>query len=419
MGTPYTSVTVNNYNANPPSDDGAQTPENRVNWSTIKSKLADTLKTAVDAIDDNVAAAFANMVGAGSVISTAITYDVVESNQGDLIRATVAGVTITTPDATDVGSPFSFGLLNSSTGNITLEGNGSQTVNGSASLTVPSGDGYMIFTDGTNWFVIGRKTGVLPRGYIDGCVLSNGTDATNDINIAAGVCRDSTNTVDITVAAMLGKQLDANWAPGAAAGMRNSAIGIANTTYHIWAVAKADGTQDIYAHTSATAATVLTALQAESGGANYVYLRHIMSLVRLSGAIRGFTQIGDEVIWGTVASDFSNLPADATYILRALTVPVGIKVRANVTGYYHPISSNTAFVRIVSPDVADSGDAASATNFTAAAQQAIGQQTANFQILVQTNTSGQVGTRVSAATGSDLLRINTVGFIHPRGRDAA
>jgi hypothetical protein len=100
-------------------------------------------------------------------------------------------------------------------------------------------------------------------------------------------------------------------------------------------------------------------------------------------------------------------------------VPVGMKVRANVTGYYHPISSNTAFVRIVSPDVADSGDAASATNFTAAAQQAIGQQTANFQILVQTNTSGQVGTRVSAATGSDLLRINTVGFIHPRGRDAA
>ena len=39
---------------------------------------------------------------------------------------------------------------------------------------------------------------VLPRGYIDGCVISNGTDTVNDINRPASA--DSTNTQNITVA---------------------------------------------------------------------------------------------------------------------------------------------------------------------------------------------------------------------------
>lgn len=132
---------------------------------------------------------------------------------------------------------------------------------------------------------------VLPRGYIDGCTLSNnGSDATNDIDIAAGSCRDSTNSVNITVAAMTGKQLDANWAPGGSAGMRYSGAGIANTIYYIYAVAKADGTQDIYADPSATIATVLTHLQAETGGANYIYARYIGAIIRESAAIVPFTQ---------------------------------------------------------------------------------------------------------------------------------
>src|SRR5262249_54086200 len=40
-----------------------------------------------------------------------------------------------------------------------------------------------------------------PRGYIAGCILSNGTDATNDIDFTAGTCRDSTNAVDIVLPA--------------------------------------------------------------------------------------------------------------------------------------------------------------------------------------------------------------------------
>lgn len=59
MTVSYTQVTVSGYNSTPPSDDGTVTASNQVLWSTIKTKLSDPLKTALETIDDNVAAAIA------------------------------------------------------------------------------------------------------------------------------------------------------------------------------------------------------------------------------------------------------------------------------------------------------------------------------------------------------------------------
>lgn len=418
MASPYTSVSVSGYNANPPSDDGAETPQNLVKWSTQKEKLGDPLNTAIASVNTNVLAAFAKMVGGGAVTSTAISYGVVVGDQGGLIRATTASITITTPDATAVGAPFMFGLLNSSTGSITLDGSGSQTVNGSASLTMPAGDGYLVFTDGTNWFVIGRKTGVLPRGYIDGCIISNGTDATNDINIAAGVCRDSTNTVDITVAAMAGKQLDANWAPGAAAGMRNSAAGITDTTYHIYAVGKADGTQDIYAHTSATVATVLTALQAESGGSAYVYARVIGSIVRASSSILGFVQDGDDFqLKSPVLDETSTAVTSSASSLTLESVPAGRRVRARFNAHLFSTGSN---VFIYFSDLSTTDVAATEADGTAPGSSIGMSSTATSARLAGaidcwTNTSRQIRAR---GTGNVTLGLATLGWTDRRGRDA-
>lgn len=166
----------------------------------------------------------------------------------------------------------------------------------------------------------------LPRGFIDGCIISNGTtDSTNDIDIAAGKCRDSTDTVDIIVPAIAGKQLDANWAAGGAAGMRNSAVGIANTTYHLYAVrTAASATADIYAHTSTTVATVLTALQLESGGSSYVYARRIGSIIRSGGTILAFMQTSDE--FHIAARQFYNSTSAQALTLTDTLVPGGIVV---------------------------------------------------------------------------------------------
>jgi len=63
MGTnPYSEQTASGYNSNPPADDGTEVASNRVDWATIKSKLADPLKTLIDAVDDAVNAAFASLV---------------------------------------------------------------------------------------------------------------------------------------------------------------------------------------------------------------------------------------------------------------------------------------------------------------------------------------------------------------------
>lgn len=169
MGNPYTSVSITGYNSNPPADDGSETEANRVYWETIKEKLPDPLKTAIESINTNLQAAFARVLGGGGVTSTAISYTVQSSDHGKLVTATDAGITITTPSATGVDDPFVFGLVNLSDGDITLDGSGSQTIDGAASIALPQGAGLLLFTDGSNWFTTGQnfaRTQIAPQGYL-------------------------------------------------------------------------------------------------------------------------------------------------------------------------------------------------------------------------------------------------------------
>lgn len=157
MATPYTSVTVTDYNLNPPPDDGTQAPANALTWAKHKQKIGDPLKTAVEAVNTNVVAAVAKLVGGAGITSTAISYTVLASDQSKLIKVTGSGVTITTPAAATVTSPFLFAVLNTSGGNITIDGNGSETIDGSATITLEDTRGVIIQTDGTNWFTWGQN----------------------------------------------------------------------------------------------------------------------------------------------------------------------------------------------------------------------------------------------------------------------
>lgn len=268
----------------------------------------------------------------------------------------------------------------------------------------------------------------LPRGYIDGCILSNNSgDATNDIDIAAGVCRNNGNTANISVAALT-KRLDANWAAGTNQGMRYSGAAIANGTYHIYAASKADATQDIYAYpgvagtdpaSSASIATVLAALQAETGGADYLYLRLIGSIVRASAAIKAFKQYGDNYVWGAPATETVSPVFDTTQRNYALTVPlginglevdctVGIRIAADrisfVTG--HPDQTLATPVHDATPTNAIDWPRLAAANIESGSSRA-----RRF-----VDGSGQVAVKASATSTS--AHIWTWGFRHPRGRDA-
>lgn len=292
--------------------------------------------------------------------------------------------------------------------------NGGSAVNfGSGTKTVtidfPASKASLIFGSSGEW------RGLFPRGYIDGCIVSNGTDTTNDINISAGVCRDSTNAVDITVAAMAGKQLDANWAPGASAGMRNSAAAIDNGTYHIYAVSKADGTQDVYAHTSLTVATVITALQSEAGGANYIYARRIASIIRASGAILGFTQRGDRFSLTTIpALDIDNPGlgmSSSTYTLERVPTGLELLVHMNVAISHGSTSPSVYFRHPSDADMAPTLTVSPLSQIRTGAAGATGMA----EIAVYCNTSAQIAARSNATSTGFWGAI--LGWTDLRGKD--
>ena len=190
-----------------------------------------------------------------------------------------------------------------------------------------------------------------PRGYIDGLKLSNnGTDATNDIDIAAGVAADGGNAVLIQLSSALTKQLDATWAVGTNAGMRASGAAIADTTYHIFLIRRTDtGVVDIAADTSVTGANI-----AANTNAAYTQIRRIGSIVRTGAAIKAFTQVGDDFLWSTYATDRSSTAAVAWGLI-TLTLPVGIQVSPIMTGGWEQATAGQIAVAVGS--AADTGDA--------------------------------------------------------------
>lgn len=251
-------------------------------------------------------------------------------------------------------------------------------------------------------------------GQLFGLVMSNGTDATNDIDFTTGECRDSTNAVKmIYSSAIAGKQLDANWAAGAAAGMRNSGVAIANTTYHIYAVCKASGANpDYYAHTSTTVATVITALQAETGGSAYIYARRIGSIVRSGATIVAFVQNGDEFLWKVPAADALTANPGTAAITLALSVPTGVKFNALFTLEIHS-STVDLFALATSLDQTDTAPSSTVHDFFI---ENLTVQSGSSRLNLRTNTSAQIRYRLSASDADATAVVTTHGWIDTRGR---
>ncbi len=272
----------------------------------------------------------------------------------------------------------------------------------------------------------------LPMGYINSCTASNGTDATNDINFSVGVCRDSTNAVNITLPVLAGKQLDANWAVGANAGMRNSAVGIANGTYHLYAVATAagivSGTADIYAYagvagtnpdSSASIATVITALQAETGGSAYLYARRIASILRESATIVPFTQRGNYFLRNTISADISANNPGSSAVTRTLSIPVGLNLFVDtLLTVTNATAANNTYALLSDLASVDQTPSAALSQVGDVATLAGGQTHASVPVSLWTNTSAQIRSRLSFSDATVSININTRGWTDPRGTNA-
>lgn len=261
------------------------------------------------------------------------------------------------------------------------------------------------------------------NGHLFGLTSSNNsTDATNDIDIAVGEAASTeTNPVLMVLASALTKQLDADWAAGTNQGGRYSGVGIADGTYHGFLASKANGADpDIYlypdpadgtdADSAAFATTVLTALQAETGGSAYAHVRRITSILRESGTIVPFLQVGDDYFRST-ASEYSSTSARSNAPL-ALSVPTGVVVRPRMN-IVQQQGTGGDIQSIIGPGAGGG----SLMQFAVATNVASDRTDANFSG-PPTDTSAQVyfGVSISGGTLTSLV-VYTAGWKDARGRN--
>lgn len=261
--------------------------------------------------------------------------------------------------------------------------------------------------------------GVLPfvevaaPGLIFGLTLSNGSDATNDIDIAAGMAAQSATPWNLMqLAAGITKQLDAAWAVGSAAGGRDTGS-IANGTWHVWLIRRSDtGVVDVLFSTSATSPTM---------PANYDQKRRIGSILRESGAIVAFSQVGDEFLRKASVLDVSANNPGTSAVTRTLSVPTGVKVWAMFNSTLNNTAgADTAYVVF---SELDRNDEAANVSAAPGAQLGPGANVSGQLIIsvgkfaIRTNTSSQIRSRVSYSDANVTLYMMTHGWVDRRGRD--
>lgn len=151
MSNPYTSVSVSSaFNAAPPSDDASQVSGNQLAWSKHLTKLANPLKAAIESINTNNVEAHGRHLGATFETKTT-NYTIAASGDRGKFFLVTGTTTITLPASVDAGDGFPVVIFNSGFGIVTADGNASELINGSPSVSLPPGFGLLITCDASAW----------------------------------------------------------------------------------------------------------------------------------------------------------------------------------------------------------------------------------------------------------------------------
>lgn len=253
---------------------------------------------------------------------------------------------------------------------------------------------------------------VLPRGAIDGLILSNnGVDAAKDIDIAVGEAVDDGGVVMMKLTGALTKQLDASWAVGTDAGALDGTESVAGTPdadtwYHCWLIRRSDtGVVDVLFSESATAPTM------PSG--SWDQKRLIGSvLFDATPDILAFTQYENgRVEWNARDASYSDTTPGTSAVLVTVATPLGLKTKALLS---YSIRDNSLVLAICTSIDADDVAATASLHDIGSSNDTAG--AANLERI--TDTSSQVRIRSNIGTGLLHYTLQTIGFVHPRGRNA-
>jgi hypothetical protein len=115
MGTKYSSQSTSGYNSSPPVDDGTASEANKVKWSTIKTKLADVLKTFAEAINTALVTVLDTSPRAITASDSAASTD-----HWKTIQVNTASVTVTLASAATMAAGYIVNVANQSSGSVTV-----------------------------------------------------------------------------------------------------------------------------------------------------------------------------------------------------------------------------------------------------------------------------------------------------------
>lgn len=320
-------------------------------------------------------------------------YTALANDNNAFIRFSAAA-TLTLTAASTLGANWHLFVV-ANGGDVVIDPNASETIDGKTTLTVRDGSAVLVICDGTNFKTNLTADQRVARGLLNGLTLSNnGSDATNDIDIATGeAASDGTTPHLMILASALTKRLDAAWAVGTGNGGLDTGA-IANGTYHIYLIQRSDtGVVDAAFSTSATAPTI--------GGnipAAYDRWRLIGSIIRSGGSISGFRQFGRRFLLNTSVQNRNDASAAAN-ILVTVSVPGGRRFR--------PILSNQLVMNAASSATTAYGDGDSGATNTICQ----GVTSSQIDIItidhVYTNTSQQIRYSASISAGSISSNILT------------
>ncbi|ACL06223.1 hypothetical protein Dalk_4545 [Desulfatibacillum aliphaticivorans] len=264
---------------------------------------------------------------------------------------------------------------------------------GANNIVQLDGSGALPAVDGSN--LTGISSGSTER-Y--GCITSNHTDASHDIQITAGYrVSTSDHQTGMTLASAMVKRIDAAWAAGTGNGGMLTGSVASGTWYHLFLIGKADGTVDAGFYTGLDPTAVLPS--------GYTLYRRVAS-VKTDGSanILAFHQIGNRFIWDATPMDLNSTTIGTTATSHTISVPSGVQVIAHLN--WEADAQGGKDMNVFYP-----GKTAETPAYNAAPGSMVRTNTGNNitgHIDILTNTSSQINV-ISTATSSKL-RLFTRGW---------
>lgn len=242
----------------------------------------------------------------------------------------------------------------------------------------------------------------VPRGYIDGLILSTAGSSTT-MTVGPGLAADSAATRLMRLATSLGKTTAA-WVAGTGNGGRLSAAALANNTWYYWYLLRnpTTGAVDVGFDVSPSAPTL------PSG---FTQARYIgAGLTNGSGQWTKFFQVGDEFFFDSpIALDINTTTLGTTQTSFTVSVPRGRPMLWNALINFGGTGNSSLLLGTPS-------QALPAANVTSGDLfQNVTSTASSVAIRQLTNASAQIAAVANAA--STNLRARTLGWVDQRGRN--